>query len=115
ARAAEHEHARSEPDGCEQPDDCEDLDLWTDGEVHVSPRVSRRQLTVQVPGVNSVPTEIPPPGPCCTAIQRPATAVRQKSVGDAAKPAGLMTNGAPGTVERDASYFVASVGRSMAV
>ena len=34
---------------------------------------------------------------------------------DYSKPAGLMTNGAPGTVERDASYFVASVGRSMAV
>ena len=23
-----------------------------------------RQLTVQVPGVNRVPTEVPPPGPC---------------------------------------------------
>jgi hypothetical protein len=36
AGAAEQEHARPETDGCEQPDDRENLDLRTDGQVHVS-------------------------------------------------------------------------------
>ena len=50
-----------------------------------------------------------PPGPCCTATHRPTDAVRQKSVAEPpANPAGLITNGAPGVVGSDASYFVAS-------
>src|SRR6266404_6842415 len=63
-----------------------------------------RQLTVQVPGVKSVPTSTAVPGPCWTAIQRPTVAVMQKSVADVAlpfQPAGLSTNGEPGTVEID--------------
>ena len=62
---------------------------------------------MQVPGVKSVPTWTELSGPCCAAIQRPVTAVRQKSVADPVKPAGLITYGAPATVEIDASYFVA--------
>jgi len=63
--------------------------------------------------VKSVPTVTPEPGPCCTAIQRPIAAVMQKSVLDAAKPAGLSTYGAPAVVEIDASYFVASAASVM--
>jgi hypothetical protein len=47
------------------------------------------QLTVQVPGVKSEPTDTPPPGPCWTATQRPTVAVRQKSVALPVKPAGF--------------------------
>ena len=59
--------------------------------------------------MKSVPTVMTPLFPCSTAIQRPTAAVRQKSVAEPpAKPAGFMTNGAPGVVEIEASYFVAS-------
>src|SRR5439155_1469823 len=79
------------------------------------PRARGDQLATQVPGVNSVPTEIEPFGPCWAATQRPAVAVRQKSVAAPAKPTGLITKGEVAAASIDASYFVDSAVREMPV
>ena len=52
-----------------------------------------------------MPTLTGPSMPRLTAIQRPTVAVRQKSLDVPVKPKGLMTYGAPATVESAASYF----------